>query len=69
MMSEPIPEFATAQKRRNSGDQQTDTHDAFIGVVLVVQVMPSGEVAAPGVVVFPTAQNSPSSGAQQTAFH
>jgi len=69
MMSAPMPEFATAQKRLSSGDQHTDCQPAFVGVVRVVQVMPSGDVAAPGVTVFPTAQKIPSSGDQHTELY
>jgi hypothetical protein len=39
-----VPEAATATNKPLSGDQHTEYHSFVPGVVLAVQVMPSGEV-------------------------
>ncbi|GBF38527.1 hypothetical protein LPTSP1_15200 [Leptospira johnsonii] len=40
----PVPVFATATNRYNSGDQQMEVHRLSAALNLAVQFVPSGEV-------------------------
>lgn len=66
------PSLFTAQNKLISGAQQTEFQDASVGLVRIVQLIPSSDVITrlvPCPAPLVTAQNRPSSGAQQTAFH
>jgi hypothetical protein len=39
-----VPLLDTAQNKPFAGDQQTERHDCALALVLLVHVMPSGEV-------------------------